>query len=66
MLVTLAIQTEPRPSGSRLPELDYGDDVQVRRISQQGSLKWHGERTFVSELFAYEWLGLRALNERCF
>ena len=48
----------------RVPELQYGDDVEVRRISQQGSLKWHGERTFVSEIFAYEWLGLRALDER--
>ena len=47
----------------RVPELEYGDDV-VRRISQQGSLKWNGERTFVSEIFAYEWMGLRALDER--
>jgi putative transposase len=44
----------------RVPELDYGDDIEVRRISQQGSLKWRGERIFVSEIFAYEWLGLRA------
>lgn len=50
----------------RIPELDYGDDMVVRRISQQGSLKWNGERTFVSEIFAYEWMGLRALNERYF
>jgi len=48
----------------RVPELEYGNDVVVRRISQQGSLKWHGERTFISEIFAYEWLGLRALDER--
>jgi len=49
----------------RMPELEYGD-VMVRRISQQGSLKLQGERTFVSEIFAYEWLGLRALNDRYF
>jgi len=36
----------------------------VRRISQQGSLKWRGERTFISEIFAYEWLGLKTLDER--
>jgi putative transposase len=48
----------------RVPELEYGEDVVVRRISQQGSLKWHGERTFISEIFAYEWLGLQALDER--
>ena len=56
----------PRPMPRRIPELEYGDDLIVRRISQQGSLKMHGERTFVSELFAYEWLGLRALDERYF
>jgi putative transposase len=53
-----------RPMPRRLPELDYRDDIAVRRISQQGSLKMNGERTFVSEIFAYEWLGLRALDER--
>ena len=50
----------------RVPELEYGDDVIVRRISQQGSLKMSGERSFVSEIFAHEWLGLRALDERYF
>jgi transposase InsO family protein len=54
----------PRPMPRRLPELEYGDDLQVRRVSQQGSLKVGGQRTFVSEIFAYEWLGLRALDER--
>ena len=53
-----------RPMPRRVPELEYGDDVVVRRISQQGSLKMHGERTFVSEIFAHEWMGLRALDER--
>jgi putative transposase len=48
----------------RVPELEYGDDFQVRRVSQQGSLKMKGERTFVSEIFAHPWLGLRALDER--
>lgn len=55
-----------RPMPRRVPELEYDDDVKVRRISQQGSLKMNGERTFVSEIFAYEWLGLRALDECCF
>jgi putative transposase len=48
----------------RVPELEYGDEVTVRRVSQQGSLRWKGERTFVSAVFAYERLGLRALDER--
>lgn len=59
-------QPSCRPMPPRMPELDYGDDIIVRRVSQQGSLKMNGERTFVSEIFAYEWLGLRALDERYF
>lgn len=55
-----------RPMPRRVPELEYGDDILVRRISQQGSLRMHGERTFVSEIFAYQWLGLRALDDRYF
>ena len=54
----------PRSMPRRVPELEYGDDVVVRRVSQQGSVKINGARTFVSEIFAYEWLGLRALDER--
>jgi putative transposase len=56
----------PRPMPRRAPELEYGDDVEVRRVSQQGSVKMRGARTFVSEIFAYEWLGLRPLDERYF
>ena len=55
-----------RPMPPRVPELEYGDDIVVRRISQQGSLRMRGQRTFVSEIFAHEWLGLRALDERYF
>ncbi len=61
-----SLPTSSRPMPRRVPELEYGDDVIVRRISQQGSLKLHGERTFVSEIFAHEWIGLRALDERYF
>ena len=48
----------------RIPELEYGEGVIVRRISQQGSLRMNGARTFISEIFAREWMGLRALDER--
>jgi putative transposase len=36
----------PRPYPARMPELEYPAGVQLRRISQQGSLKWQCERTF--------------------
>ena len=59
-----AISRPRRPMPRRVPELEYGDDIEVRRVSQQGSVKMRGVRTFISEIFAYEWLGLRALDER--
>lgn len=43
---------------ARLPELEFPDGAQVRRISQQGSLRWKGERTFLSEVLAREYVGL--------
>jgi putative transposase len=43
---------------SRLPELEYPAGVELRRISQQGSVKWKGERAFVSEVLAREYVGL--------
>ena len=48
----------------RVPEMEYDADVHVRRISEKGDLKWKGERTFVSETFAYEYVGLRASDDR--
>jgi len=57
-------QSSQRTWPRRLPELEYGDEFEVRRVSQQGSVKWKGERTFISEVFAYQPLGLKAINER--
>lgn len=53
----------PRPYPARLPELAFPDGAQVRRISQQGSLKWKGERTFLSEVLAREWVGLMEVED---
>ena len=57
-------QASARCYPRRVPELVYGDDMETRVISQQGSLKWKGERTFISEVFAYETLGIKAIDER--
>ena len=48
----------------RVPELEYADEFEVRRVSQQGSIRWRGERTFISEVFRHEPLGLKPLDER--
>ncbi len=51
---------------ARLPELAYPAGVQLRRISQQGSLKWRCERTFLSEVLARQSVGLLETEEEFF
>ena len=50
----------------RLPELEYPPGVHLRRISQQGSLKWLSERTFLSEVLARQTVGLLETEEEFF
>lgn len=56
----------PRKYPSRLPELEYPPGAMLRRISQQGSLKWKTERTFVSEVLAREYVGLVEVDDGLF
>lgn len=51
---------------ARLPELEYPRGVHLRRISQQGSLKWRSERTFLSEVLARQRVGLLETEEEFF
>jgi transposase InsO family protein len=57
-------QASPRAYPRRVPEIHYSDDLEIRRVSQQGSIRWRGQRTFISEVFRYEPLGLKPLDER--
>jgi transposase InsO family protein len=57
-------QASPRCYPRRVREVEYGDEMEIRRVSQQGSVKWKGERTYISEVFAYQPLGLKALDDR--
>jgi transposase InsO family protein len=50
----------------RLPELAYPAGIHLRRISQQGSLKRHCERTFLSEVLARQTVGLLETEEEFF
>ena len=50
----------------RLPELEYPPGVYLRRISQQGSLKWKSERTFLSEVLARQTVGLLEVDENLY
>ena len=51
---------------ARLPDLEYPRGAHLRRISQQGSLKWHSERTFLSEVLARQTVGLLETEEEFF
>lgn len=51
---------------ARLPELEYPRGAHLRRISQQGSLKWRCERTFLSEVLARQTVGLLETEEEFF
>jgi putative transposase len=55
-----------RPYPARSLEVEYPPGVQLRRISQQGSLKWKSERTFVSEVLARQRVGLLETEEDFF
>ncbi len=56
----------PRPDPIRTPELEYPAGVCFRRISQQGSLRWHTERTFISEVLGRETVGLLEVDDEYF
>jgi len=49
---------------ARVPEPQFPPGVVLRRISQQGSLKWRGERTFLSEVLARQNVGLLRADDR--
>lgn len=51
---------------ARVPELVYPSGVHLRRISQQGSLKWRTQRTFLSEVLARQTVGLLETEEEFF
>ncbi len=51
---------------ARVAEIVYPSGMQLRRISQQGSLKWRGERTFLSEVLARETVGLMEIDDELY
>jgi transposase InsO family protein len=57
-------QSSARSFPRRVPELDYGDEMKVRRVSYQGSVKWNGERTYISSVLHHENVGLKEVDGR--
>jgi hypothetical protein len=53
----------PRPYPAKLPPLEYAAGVTVRRVRQNGEIKWKGHLLYVSDLLAKEPLGLNPIDE---
>jgi len=49
---------------ARLPEPEFPSGCVLRRVSQQGSFRWRGERTFLSEVLGHEPVGLLQTSDR--
>jgi transposase InsO family protein len=56
----------PRGYPSHLPELEYPAGAHLRWVSQQGSVKWKSQRTFISEVLGREAVGLIEIEEDLF
>lgn len=51
-------QPSPRPYPSRLAEIVYPEDWQVRVVRHSGEIKWRGEQLFIGEALAGEPVGI--------
>lgn len=56
----------PRPYPSRLAELEYAPQLQVRRISHNGYFSWKHEAVFVSEVLRGEEVGFLETDDGLF
>lgn len=56
-------QPSARPYPLRLPDVEYGHGVEVRRIIH-GELRWEGSRIFLSHALNDELIGLQCCNDR--
>ena len=59
-------QASQRPYPARLPDVTYPPGAHLRWVSQQGSVKWKCQRTFLSEVLAREAVGLVEIDDEVF
>lgn len=52
----------PRPYPERLPLLEYPSHFEVRRVGDNGCIRWRSERVHVSLVCAHEYIGLEAVD----
>jgi len=58
-----AYNPSPRPYPRRLPELEYSDAHELRRIDTSGRFRWRGRFVFVSGTIAGEVVGVKRASE---
>ena len=56
-------QPSPRRYPTKLPKIEYDDNVIVRQVRHNGEIKWKGTRIFVSETLAGEPVALKQTEE---
>jgi hypothetical protein len=49
---------------SRLPEIEYPDDWQLRRVCGCGVFHWHHQKVFISQTLHGETIALQAIDDR--
>ena len=55
----------PRPYPVQLAEIEYADDFAVRKVKQEGHMKWHGQCVYITKVLAGEHIALKPLDHDC-
>lgn len=53
----------PKPYPERLPPVEYPGHFELRRLHSKGSIKWQGNRFFVSEVLNGQTVGLEEIDD---
>jgi transposase InsO family protein len=59
-----AYNNSSRPYPKKLPELQYPDDYELRRVSASGHFGWRSHKLWLTETLAGEIVGLKPASER--
>ena len=56
-------QLSTRPYPAKIRPVEYDSEFTVRRVRQNGEIKWHGQLLYVSEILSKEPIGLKPIND---
>jgi len=55
----------PRQYPKRLPQMEYPDRFEVRRVRSSGEIKWKGQWFFLSEALVGELVAFESIDDQC-